>query len=89
MICLLHKALVAEVVNQIFGLHGFCFIVVTPSYILSRFIKNTTFCSPVVSIGHEYGWDVVKSLLLTMFIISIHQVIATEGCCAFLKEMVT
>ena len=63
------------------------FIVGTHSYILRGFIKVTTFCSSVVCIGHEYGWDVVRSSLLTMF--SEHSSSSIEECCAFLKEMVT
>ena len=63
------------------------FIVGAPSYTFGSFIKDTTFCSSVVSIGHEYGWDVVKSPLLTMF--HKHSSRDIEECCAFLKEMVT
>ena len=56
-------------------------------YILSRFIKDDTFCSIVVSIGQEYGCDVVKSPLLTMFTRNLSGHI--EEYCSFLKKMIT
>ena len=62
------------------------FIVSMDCFILYYFIKDKTFCSSVVSIGHECGWDVVRSSLLTMF--NTHSSSNIEQCCAFLKEMV-
>ena len=56
-------------------------------YILSRFIKDDSFCSTVVSIGQEYGWDVVKSPLRTMFAMNSSSNI--EEYCSFLKKIIT
>ena len=56
-------------------------------YILSRFIKDDTFCSTVVSVGQECKWDVVKSPLLTMFTRNLSSYI--EEYCSFLKKIIT
>ena len=56
-------------------------------YILNRFIKDDTFCSTIVSIGQEYGWDIVKCSLQTMFTENSSGNI--EEYCSFLKKIIT
>ena len=71
--------LIAEMLDVIAGY--------TVSYSNYSFIEDTTFYGFVKSISHKYGWDILKSPLLTMFAkCSTNNV---EKYCTFLKEMTT
>ena len=70
--------LIAEMLDVIAGIKD--------SYNFNCIIKDTTFCSLLMSIAHRHGWDILKSPLQAMF--GRCSSSNVEEYCTFLKRMI-